>query len=239
MRGPREALGFLTVLGGSRPPSPAAVAWFPLIGIGLGAVLGAIWWGAGRLWPPLLAAVVVVVADLVLTGLLHADGLLDAGDGLLAPLDRERRLSAMADPHAGAFGVVTLVAILALRIAAFAALAPSAWLVAALWGASRAVMAVATVAVPYARAGAGGGLASAFLGASARPVAALWLIPVAVLAAAWDVPAGLLVLGSALAGGAGVVALARRRIGGFTGDVLGAAGLVAETVGLVVAAARW
>jgi adenosylcobinamide-GDP ribazoletransferase len=235
--GLRQAVAFLTAVGGSRAPTPEALGWFPLVGAVLGAVLGAVWWGAGRLWPPLLAAVVVVVVDLVLTGMLHVDGLVDAGDGLLAPLDRERRLVVMADPNAGAFGVATLVATMAVRIAALAALLPSVWLLAALWGASRTVMAVTATTVPYARPG--GGLASAFLGGGTRPVAALWLIPLTALGCLWALPAGAAVVVLAVAGGAGVVALARRRLGGFTGDVLGAAGVVAETVGLLAAAARW
>lgn len=237
MSGFRQALAFLTVLGGSTAPSPAAVAWFPLVGILLGAVLGGVWWSASWLWPPLVAAVVVVVADLGITGMLHADGLVDTGDGLLAPLDRERRLAVMKAPEAGAFGVAALVTVVALRIAALAALTPSGWLLAALWGGSRTVMAVVAVVVPYARERHG--LASAFLGTGARPVAGLWLAPVVVLAGVWSVPAGPVALVAALAGGGGVVLLARRRLGGFTGDVLGAAGVVAETVGLLVAAARW
>ncbi len=50
---------------------------------------------------------------------------------------------------------------------------------------------------------------------------------------------GLAAVGAAWVAMAGVMALAQRRIGGFTGDVLGAAGVVGETVGLLVLAARW
>jgi adenosylcobinamide-GDP ribazoletransferase len=235
--GLRAALGFLTALGGSRPPSPGALAWFPLVGAALGAALGFVWIGAAELWPPLVAASVVVVADLALTGMLHADGLVDAGDGLLAPMDRERRLAVMATPDAGAFGVAALVVVLGTRAATLASIEPSVVLLAALWAASRLLMAVVAVTVPYARAG--GGLASAFLAAGARPVALLWALPLVVLAGTWAMPAGPVVVAGAWLAGAGVVALARRRIGGFTGDVLGAAGLVVETVGLLLAAAAW
>jgi adenosylcobinamide-GDP ribazoletransferase len=61
----------------------------------------------------------------------------------------------------------------------------------------------------------------------------------AALAAAWKVPAGPVAVGSSALGFGAVVLWARRRIGGYTGDVLGAAGMVAETIGLLVAAARW
>lgn len=236
MSGLVEAVGFLTAVGGARRPTPAALPWFPLVGVVLGAVLGALWVGAGDVWPPLVAAVLVVAADLALTGFLHADGLVDSGDGLLPPLDRARRLAVMAAPDAGAFGVSVLVIAVVARVAALATVEPSILLLAPLWGASRMVMAVVVVVVPYAR---DGGLATAFRQEAARPVAALWVVPVAGMACAWAVPAGIVALVAGLAAGGAVVALARRRIGGFTGDVLGAVGLTVETVGLLVAAARW
>jgi adenosylcobinamide-GDP ribazoletransferase len=59
------------------------------------------------------------------------------------------------------------------------------------------------------------------------------------LAAAWRTVAGPVAVVSGVAAGVGVVLLARRKLGGFTGDVLGAAGVVAETVGLFVASAKW
>jgi adenosylcobinamide-GDP ribazoletransferase len=232
------AVGFLTVLGRPSAPTPAALPWFPVVGAGLGAVLGGLWWVAEGIWPPLVAAGVVVAADLALTGLLHADGLADTGDGLLPPLARERRLAVMAAPDTGAFGASVLVVTLLLRVAALAAIAPSGLLLAGLWCASRSLLAVVATTVPYARPT--GGLASPFLGGPRRrrlPV--VGLLVAAGLAGAWSPAAGLLAAVVGLAAGAGVVGLARRRLGGFTGDVLGATAMIVETVGLVVAAARW
>jgi adenosylcobinamide-GDP ribazoletransferase len=107
-------------------------------------------------------------------------------------------------------------------------------LLAAFWCASRTLMAVTTVVVPYARAG---GLAASFLGGSAVAAVASAL-PFLALAATRG-GAGVTALVSGLVAGALVVVLARRRLGGFTGDVLGAAGVVTETVALVVISARW
>jgi len=233
----RSALGFLTVLGGPAPPDRRAPAWFGLVGAVVGLAVGAVWWAAGQLWPPVVAAVLAVTADAVLTGMLHLDGLADSADGLLPPVDRGRRLEIMAAPDVGAFGVVALVLILLARVAALAALTPDVWLVAGLWAAARAGMALTMAAVPYARPG---GLAGGFAGPGA-------VGPAAATAAGGLVVAGLAVGGvggavtalAAAAGFAGVVALARARLGGYTGDVLGAAGVVAETVGLLVAAAKW
>lgn len=231
----RRALAFLTPLGGAAAPSPAALAWFPVVGAVLGLGLGAVWWLADLLWAAPVAAAVVVAADLALTGMLHFDGLVDAADGLLPPLDRGRRLEVMADPATGAFGVGAAVAVLLLRWASLAALAPSPALLGALWCASRFAMAGFSRTVPYARQT---GLASAFMGPAGRrlPVAGIGLGAVLVALGGGDAVLAVAVLGVAAAG---VVALAVRRVGGFTGDVLGAAGMVGETAGLLAAAARW
>lgn len=231
----RAALAFLTPIGGARPPTRRTLSWFPLAGALIGAAVGGVWWGAGRLWPPAVAAAVVVVADLALTGMVHLDGLVDSSDGLLGHLPRERRLAIMAEPTVGAFGVATAVAVLLLRFAALATMPEQIALIAALWCASRTVMAVACRAVPYARAS---GLASAFTGGIWWPVA-LYGSAGALALGALDGPRGAVAVGAALPAGAAVVLGGRARLGGVTGDVLGAAGMVAETVGLVVAAARW
>lgn len=229
----RRALSFLTPMGGAATPSPAALAWFPVVGALLGLVLGGVWWVADRLWAAPVAAALVVAADLALTGMLHFDGLVDAADGLLPHLDRSRRLEVMADPAAGAFGVGVAVVVLLLRWASLATLAPSPLLLAALWCGSRLAMAVIAGTVPYARPG---GLAGAFLGGRRRQVAGALLLAVLTVAAGGDGVAGVVALAVAAAA---VVALAVRRLGGFTGDVLGAAGILGETAGLLAAAARW
>jgi len=244
--GLRRAVAFLTplpVLGDGRPPGPDSLWWFPAVGALLGLAVGGVWWIAGRAWPSTVAAGLAVVADLALTGMLHTDGLCDAADGLLPHLERRRRLEVMAAPDIGAFGVVVVVVTLLVRWAALAALRPNPLLVTALWTASRTWMAMVIVGVPYARADAGDGLASSFLaeGNTRRlvPLATGGMAAALLVAVAWRELVGPLALASGALAAAGVVWLAWRRVGGFTGDVLGAAGVIGETVGLVVAAARW
>ena len=233
----REAFGFLTVWG--RPtgaPTPRALRWFPLVGAAVGGVVGSVWWLADRAFPALLAAVLAVAADLALTGLLHADGLADAADGLLPHATRDRRLEIMRTPDVGAFGATVLGVVLLARVGALAARPADIVLVAALWCTSRTVVAVAPVWLRYAR---DDGLASSLLATPATALTGLALAPAvaaAVLTAGW---AGAAATAAAVLGGVAVLLLARTRLGGFTGDVLGAAIVVAETVGLVVAAARW
>ena len=236
----RRALAFLTPLGGSAPPSASALAWFPAVGAALGVALGGIWWVAAEVWPLPVAAAVVVLADLALTGMLHLDGLVDTADGLLPPLERERRLEVMADPRAGAFGVGAAGAVLLARWAALSVLSPRVLLLGGLWCASRSAMALTTATVPYARSA---GLAAAFRGDDRRGrtqgAVAAGLAVALMLGALGRGWGGATAVAAALLAAGAVVALACRRVGGFTGDVLGAAGVVGETTGLLVAAARW
>lgn len=233
----RSAIAFLTVVGRAESPGPGTLDWFPAVGAGLGAVLGGIWWGASQAWPGTVAGAIVVAADLGLTGLLHLDGLVDSADGLLAPMDRNRRLAVMSAPDAGAFGVGTAGAVLLLRWAALASLKADVALVAGLWCLSRTAMAAVVRTRSYARAE--GGLPSLFSGPTRWPVLIAGIGAGAGLCALWRIPAGPVAAAAGLAGFAAVLALAERRVGGYTGDVLGAAAMVGETVGLVVAAARW
>jgi adenosylcobinamide-GDP ribazoletransferase len=244
LRDARGALGLLTVVGGAAAPTPRSTVWFGPVGASIGGLVGATWWAADRAGPSaaLVAAGLAVAVDLALTGLLHVDGLADAADGLLPPLDRERRLAVMRRPDTGAFGVGVVVAVLLLRWSALASLTPAPALVAALWALARGGMAATMALVPYARRD--GGLASPFVAGSVRPAgfgAGVALALALFLAIAPDVGVGLGraaalgVLAAAAGGMALTVALARRRVGGYTGDVLGAAGLVGETAGLVVA----
>lgn len=232
----RQALAFLTPFPGARRPSPKALRWFPVVGVLLGLMLGGLWWVAARYWPAPVAAALVVAADLGLTGLLHLDGLADSADGLLPHLTRDRRLEVMREPTVGSFALGVVVVTLLARWAALSALRPSPLLLAALWCASRTAMAATFERMPYARIE---GLSTAFMGARLPLLLALpALAGAAALSCADAIPAGPVALAALLAGFGAVVWLGWRRLGGFTGDVLGAAGVIGETVGLIVASHR-
>jgi adenosylcobinamide-GDP ribazoletransferase len=237
----RGAVAFLTVFGltGFGPsrvqPSPQALDWFPAVGCALGLGLGLFWRGATALMPALLAAALVVAADALATGGLHLDGLADTADGVLPPLPRARRLAVLRDPHTGAFGATALALLLVVRVAALAAFATGRpFLLGAVWCASRTAMAVTVQAVPYARRE---GLARAFTGSTRSGAVAVVGFGLASLVALLDGAPALAAVVATAAGSAAVQWLAVRRLRGFTGDTLGAAGVVGETLALVVAAA--
>ncbi|MCY4486204.1 MAG: adenosylcobinamide-GDP ribazoletransferase [Deltaproteobacteria bacterium] len=203
----------------------AAVRYYPLVGVLVGAVAGAVFWLAHLVFPITLAVVLATVASLWVTGAFHEDGFADACDGLGGGATREQALEIMRDSRLGTYGASGLGLLLAIKILALAA-APAVvipWLLVAAHAASgaSAVIAIATgryareagAAKPVADGVASVGLALA-LATGAAAVAPSWHLasPVAMLAAL----AGL-VLGHLVMRG-----LYERKLGGYTGDCLGA-----------------
>jgi adenosylcobinamide-GDP ribazoletransferase len=207
-----------------------------VVGALIGAALGGVWWAAERVWPAAVAAAIVVAADLALTGILHLDGLIDSADGLLPHLTRERRLAVMAQPDVGAFGVAIAIVVIGLRFAALASMRPSVLLLAGIWCASRTTMVAISGTLTYVREH---GLATNVIGSAWRPIGLYGLIGSVSLGAFAGGRPQEAAVATVFAGALVVALFAQRRIGGFTGDVLGAAGVIGETVALLVAAAKW
>jgi hypothetical protein len=117
------ALRYLTILPMSRRRHAGledlgrATLWFPVVGAALGLVLAAVDAGTGRVFPPLLAAVLTVTVWKLLTGGLHLDGLADCLDGL-SGRDAATRLAIMGDSRIGTFGTIGLILFLMLELAA-------------------------------------------------------------------------------------------------------------------------
>ena len=127
------AIGFLTVLPVQTPaPQPGGLGragrWFPTVGLILGVVLATAHFLLSQLFSPLLTAALVVALWAALTGGLHLDGLADCCDGLFAAVSPERRLEIMRDPRLGAFGALGLTLFLILKILAVASLSSSSFI---------------------------------------------------------------------------------------------------------------
>lgn len=232
------ALGLLSRLPARADPARlAASAWsWPVAGALLGALaalpgLAGAWLGL----PPAAAAGLVLAAQVLLTGALHEDGLADTADGLWGGSTPERRLEIMKDSRIGSYGVLALVLVVGLRWSALAALVP-----AGLWPALIAAAALSRVPMvalmrrlPAARPG---GLSAATGTPPARAERLALTAGVLVALPALGVTAIPAVLVSALAGFA-LARLALSKIGGQTGDILGASQQLVETAVLLTVAA--
>ncbi len=247
LTGPLESAALLTVL-----PVPARAAastrgvlpWAPLVGL----VLGGIATGAavlGNRWiSPVVGAVLAIAVLALLTRGLHLDGLADTADGLGPLGDRDRALQVMHQSDVGPFGVVTLVLTLLLQIACLSALLESdgGWL--ACWTAVvLARLAMARTGLPGVPTARGSSLGSLVAGTvSARWLAGCGVVLLALLVAGTggDLPVAGRLAGCALAGLLAAELLLRRaraRLGGVTGDVIGALGETAAAATRLVAAA--
>ena len=224
----------------SRRTAAAAMAWAPLVGLLLGAAaaaaleLAARWGRTG----PLLAAVLAVTALAMLTRGLHLDGLADLADGLGSRRPADQALAIMKRSDIGPFGVVTLVLTLAVQVAALAqaqALGRGALAVITAVVAGRLALTWACRrGVPAAR---GSGL-GALVAGTVHPVVPAVLTAGALAAAAAFGLIFAVALAAGLAASLAVTALAVRRLGGITGDVLGALAELTAAVSLVVTAIR-
>ena len=210
-----------------------AAAYYPAVGLALGALLRALGAFAGAVWPRPLAQAVLLAAWVGLTGALHLDGFLDLCDGLFGGRDAAARLRIMRDERLGAFAFAGGSLLLLLKLSALSA-EPAGRGVLLAPALGRSAMVLAIVSFPYARK-EGLGLAVK-LGTSweRAGVAALTGLGASLLALGW---LGLLAFALAV-----ILALAlgrwlQAKLGGLTGDCYGAICEVVELAVLLFAAA--
>jgi len=245
---------FLTRIPGPASVAPGAVevgrsaAWFPLVGAAIGVIEGFVGWVLSYFavksdsnWShssvPIVIAVLVVGTGVVLTGALHLDGLADMADGFGGGWTREDVLRIMRDHVIGSYGAVALILVLLLKIASVSALitrgAAITYLIVAAALSRGAIVAVG-FSLPYARSSEGG------LGGSFENLGKIEVACSSALAVALSFVGGwrTAVISLFLAGLAsfGSARYCRRRIGGVTGDTLGATSEICETVILMVGA---
>lgn len=233
------ALQFFT-----RLPVPAWVgfrpAWlqhctryYPLVGWVVGGATALVFGLAHAIWPQPVAVLLSMAAGLALTGAFHEDGFADVCDGLGGAVTRERALEIMKDSRLGTYGVAGLGLMLALKFAALNAL-PPAWTAAALLlahPASRLGSAGLIWRMRYAREeGKAKPLGRRMRDGEFMIAAVCGLLPALILAVAGPLPvAGIgWALAAVLAGTAWMARVLRRRLGGYTGDGLGAAQQLSE-----------
>jgi adenosylcobinamide-GDP ribazoletransferase len=237
-----RAARYLTILPvGGRGAAPAtgigrAAAWFPVVGAGIGLLLvGANHW-LSRTFPALLAALLTVTLWKVLTGGLHLDGLADCLDGLGGRTPEHRR-AIMSDSRIGTFGAVGLILFLMIEIVALSGID---WH--ARWRALLAAPAIGRAMPPLAArlfpAARGDGQGAGFV-AEVRRRGAIAAVLIAALVATLGFGAsGLVALAIALAVALVTARFLVARVGGLTGDVLGALVEISE-LAVILTVAGW
>ncbi|MBI3615900.1 MAG: adenosylcobinamide-GDP ribazoletransferase [Candidatus Omnitrophica bacterium] len=240
-----DALSFLTILpfpcpivsGNPTLRMSRALAWFPLVGALVGWAGGSVTFLTVSWFPDSAASLLGLAAMVVLTGGLHLDGLADTVDGLGAQGGREETLKVMRDSRIGAFGALGLFLVLALKWAIIQAI-PTHQIVRVLGvscSLSRWAMVLCAQSFPYASGGSGlGRLVTDRRNRSAVGLASLLSIGLSI---AWVGPFfGFLSLVTALvlmwAFGRWMTA----RLGGITGDTLGALNELVEVAVLLILA---
>lgn len=234
----QDALAFLTVLplpcplAGSRPSEQLgrAMAWFPFVGALVGgAGAGVILWASG-LWSQQVAAGLGLGLMVAMTGAIHLDGFADTVDGLAAWKGREETLRIMQDSRVGVAGAAGLFLLLGLKWALLAQVPLHAILAAgATAGAvSRLALVLSAQAFPYVPGKSGLGRLVTDRRAPASVAAAVAVALLITLTCQGLLP-GIFLLSAAVALAWGVNTLVVRRLGGITGDTLGAVGELVET----------
>ena len=242
----RLATQFLTRVRVGEPPwsekdQAASIRWYGVVGLLVGVVGAAVLLVASTRLPGLVAAALSTAAVLLLTGCFHEDGLADTLDGLGGGVTRERTLEIMRDSRIGTYGAAALGIALLTKIATLGELRP--WVAAAALVAGHAVSRASVVVMvatsryvrdhgtgKYVASGAGTGALVLNVVASAVGLAVLGL------AAGWG--AALVAIVGAAVGHAVMRRYVVRRLGGYTGDCLGAIQQTSE-LGLLVAVLAW
>ena len=232
-----RTLSILPMYGPEAKNMPSSLPWFPVAGLILGslayvpAYLTTL--AFGRTWPS-ASAFVAVAAGVYLTRGFHLDGLSDWADGFGSIGDREKTLAIMKDSRVGVFGVLAVAIVLLGKWVAITRLfryGAGVWLIPA-YIISRSMIPDLAVRLPYARLG--GGTAASVV-TDSRPVHRIAALSISVLltASLFGLP-GLAALIIGLAATAWFGHGCRRRLGGVTGDLLGACCELIETLILLI-----
>lgn len=216
------------------PSLSATVAWFPIAGALIGAVVGGAAAGLWHLVPPLVAAAVAVTIGLLITGAFHEDGLGDVADAFGGGWTVERRLEILKDSRHGTYGVAAMCASIVVRVVAMGSLPGPAVMFAAAVGAHTMGRVAAVAMAGTMQLATHSGLGADYGRGTSRGRAAISVVAGTAIAALvlgwWAAPLAAVVLVAVLMTGT----LAKRKIGGISGDVLGACEQVAECLCLVV-----
>ena len=228
-----RTLTVLTVPGKDTERFSTSLYWFPLVGLLTGLMLAAVAY-VGHLvaWNE-LASALVVLGGMALTRGMHADGFADMADGFWGGKTKEAALRIMKDPNVGSFGAIALSGLMLLKWIALVKLITLSAFPVIVAGVvlARLLQVLLASSLPYARSE--GGTAQPFVqGAGATHIIVTSLLTLSLLIPlfSFKFPAIVIVIVAALIAGAMIGVLSYRKIGGVTGDVLGAGSEITEVV---------
>ena len=226
---------------------PGAISWFPLIGGLVGLAIGAIACALTAWWSPLIAALLAVAAGLLITGGFHEDAASDAADGLGGGFTTEKVLAIMRDSRIGAYGAMSLWVVLTLRMLVLWQLlellplwqVPLAMGFASAWGRWTAAPLLATL--PPLTEGLAQDVSKDITPSTQRLPLVLATLTITLLtASAWYLHIPHIISGAATAVAATLVwwIYLRHRLGGHSGDLLGAGNQITEAATLLALTIR-
>ena len=216
-----------------------ATRYFPAVGVGVGAVAAASVWVLSMVFPPVLVMILSTAITIALTGAFHEDGLADTIDGFGGGYTRERTLEIMKDSRVGTFGVLALILVIGTKIAALAAMPTTSAMVALIAGHSVSRWCGVLIAwrLPYVRIDDS---------TRAKPVVERIARTDVLIASLFGLAPLALCGVHAIAGLITVLVVVgylanwyARRLGGYTGDTLGAAQQLTEAAFYLAVLCAW
>lgn len=222
----------LRIGSGSVEREEHSLFWYPLVGALYGA--GYLALSVIPLLAPVRAALILIFYAYLSRGF-HLDGLADFADGLGGGWSAERALAIMRDSHIGAFGVIALILAMLLQYSSLLTVVDTPLLLLYVPVVGRLMIVLAASTLPYAREGEG---SASLLVRGARPIHFIGpCVQVLALTALYWYgglgPQTTVALIAALIATAAVMRIAHQRLGGVTGDVLGAVEVIAECAAMV------
>jgi adenosylcobinamide-GDP ribazoletransferase len=210
-----------------------SVVYFPLVGFIVGLFDLLVFYISSRLFPPMISSVFVVLSHIVITGGLHLDGLGDTVDGIYSGRDKERILEIMKDSRTGTFGVLALIIILLFRFAILVSLRGESLYRAVVIAPiiARTLMSLLMYKRPYAREKQG--LGDLFIGQITRKTLIITLILGTIFTIIMGSYRGIIAMVVAVIFVLGFRSYVEKRIGGITGDILGASVEISEIIVLL------
>ena len=210
-----------------------ASRYFPLVGLLVGAIAATVYWAAASVWPAPVAVLLSTAASIYLTGAFHEDGFADMCDGFGGGMTRERVMEIMKDSRIGTYGAVGITLLVALKCMLLAMLEPAMAIASLLLAhpLSRLAAAALIWRLDYVRdEGKAKPLGKDMTDTEFLIAACGAAVPAAILGAAGFLPWLSIALATAFAAIAATWMGAKcvRRIGGFTGDCLGAVQQLSE-----------